>query len=117
MFDNQIRLRGAQLFQRVVTGQHGAGMNAAVSRGFDVVFHVADEQRFVRLQIISGEDFMDFFTLVPNIGVRPVQKIIKAGHAALRGEMVGANGAQKERANFFCAAKSKEAACMRQFTN
>ena len=48
MLDDQIRLRRAQLFQRVVAGQHGAGMDAAVFGGLDVVLHVADEQRFVR---------------------------------------------------------------------
>ena len=47
MLDNQIRLRRAQLLQRVVAGEHGAGMDAAVTRGFDVVLHVADEQRLV----------------------------------------------------------------------
>ena len=53
MLHDQVRLGGAQLLQRVVAGQHGAGMDAAVPRGLDVVLHVADEQRFVRLRLFS----------------------------------------------------------------
>ena len=52
MFDDQVRLGGAQLLQRIVAGQHGAGMNTAMTRGLNVVLHVADEQCFVRLEVV-----------------------------------------------------------------
>ena len=65
MLDNQIRLRRAQLLQRVVAGEHGAGMDAAVMRGFDVVLHVADEQRFVRRANDFRRGFRGFFPACP----------------------------------------------------
>ena len=117
MFDDQIRLRLAQLLQRVVAGQHGAGMNAAMLRGLDVVLHVADEQRFVRHEPVFGEDFVDFFALVQNIGVRPVKEGVEAGHAALDQKMVAVDGAQHERAQLAGAAKFKKIARVRQFRN
>jgi len=52
----QIRFRLTQLLQRIVAGEHGTGMNAAGVRGFDVVLHVADKKRFVRLEMVFGED-------------------------------------------------------------
>ena len=115
MLDNQIRLRRAQLFQRVVAGQHGTGMHAAMLSGLDVMFHVADEQRFIRLKIVFGEDLVDFFALVPNIHVRFFEKYVKAGNAALDFEMVGVDGAQEKRAEFFGTAKFQKFARMWQF--
>ncbi len=67
------------------------------------------------LKIVFGEDVVDFFALVPDIGVRPVEKNVKADHAALHGKMVGVNGAQEKRAEFFCAAEFQKIARVRQF--
>ncbi len=98
MLHNQVRPGGAQLFQRVVAGEHGAGMHAAVPGGGDVVFHVADEQRFLRLQLVFPQNFVDLFALVPDIGVGLVNKGVKAVLAALGFEMVAVDGAQQKRA-------------------
>jgi len=56
---------------------------------FDVVFHVADEQRFVRLKIIFGEEVVDLLPLVPDIGVGLLKKAVEVNHASLHGKMVG----------------------------
>ena len=108
MLDNQIRLGRAQLVQRVVAGQHGAGMDAAVLGRLDVVFHVADEQRFVRLEIVFGEDFVDFFALVPNIGVGLVEKGVETGDAALRLEIVARGRCSTETCGIFSRGRIPE---------
>ena len=108
---------GAQLVNGVVAGQHGARMNAAVPRGLDVVLHVADEKRFVGLEIIFAENLVDFFALVPDIGVRPVEKRVEAEVAVLRGKMIGVNGAQEKRADFVRATKFQKRARVRQFND
>ncbi len=115
MLHDQIRRRRAQLFERVVAGQHGAGVDAAVFGRGDVVLHVADEQRLVRAQIIFAQNLVDFFALVPDIGVRPVEKNIEAGDAALRLEIIAVHGAQEKCADFVRAAKFQKRACVRQF--
>src|ERR1039457_2510680 len=98
MLDDQIRLGGAELREGVVAGQHGAGMHAAVLRSLDVVLHVADEQRFIRLELVFGEDVVDFFALVPNIGVSLFKKGVEINYTALHGEVISVNGAQKKHA-------------------
>ena len=80
-------------------------MNAAVARGGDVVLHVANEQRLVRLQMVLAENLVDFFTFVPNAGIGPVEQRAKAGDAALRLEIVTLHRAQKQRAHLFRAAE------------
>ena len=117
VLDDQIRFRRAQLFQRVVAGEHGARVDPAVPRRLDVVLHVADEKRFLRLEIVFGEDFVDFFPLVPNVRVRLVEKGIEAGDTALGSEMFFVNGAQQERAEFLGAAEFEELAGVRQFAD
>jgi 23S rRNA pseudouridine2457 synthase len=115
MLDDQVRLGFAQSFQRVVAGQHGARMDAAVFGGLDVVLHIADEKRFRRLQIIFFENLVDFLSLVPNVGVRLVEKGVEAGHATVCLEVFGVDGAQQKRAKFSGAAKFQKVARVRQF--
>ena len=89
-------------------------MNAAVMRGFDVVLHVADEQRLVRAQMIFGEDVMDFFSLVPDVRVGLVEVGVEAGDAALHLEMIAMHRAQKKSAEFLRAAKFEKVTRVRQ---
>ena len=110
MLDNQVRLRGAQLVQGVVAGEHGTGMNAAVPGGLDVVLHIAHEQGFVRAQAVFGEDGVDFFALVPNADVRLVEKSVEAGEATLGGEIITVDGAQEEGAEIAGAAELEKVA-------
>jgi hypothetical protein len=58
---------------------------------------------------------VDFFRLSQDIGVGPVKIDIEAVHAALHGKMVGVDGAQQKRAEFFRAAKFEKVARVRQF--
>lgn len=117
MFDNQIRFRGAQLRQRIVTRQHRTRMNAAVPRRFNVMFHVTDEHGFIWLQIVLGQNIVNFFSFVPNVRVRFVEKRSKARYAALRRKMIPMHGAEQERADFFVPAKLEKLPRMRQLTN
>ena len=64
---DQVRLRRAQLLQRVVARQHRAGMDAPVPRRLDVVLHVPDEQRLLRRQAVLLQDFVDLLALVPDV--------------------------------------------------
>lgn len=92
-------------------------MNAPVVRGFDIVFHIADEQGFTRLQTIFLEDFADFFAFVPNAGVGSFEESPETGHTALHCEMVGVHGAQEEEAEFAFAAEFQEGAGVWQFAD
>src|ERR1043166_8292042 len=96
MFDDEIGLGGAQLLERVVTGEDGAGMDAAMPGGFDVVLHIADEQGLVGDQLVFLEDFVDFFAFIPDAEVRFVEVLMKSDGGGLDGEMVAMDGAQKE---------------------
>ena len=117
VFNDQIRFGSPQLGQCVVTGQHGAGMDAAVLGGGDVVFHVADEQCFAGLQFVVAKYLVDFFALVPDIGVRFFEKKVEAVALTLDAKMVGVDGAQEKRADLVRTAKFEERACVRQFNN
>jgi hypothetical protein len=68
-------------------------------------------------QMIFGEDFVDFFPLVPNVRVGLVEKGVEAGDAALRQEMIAMHRAQKKRAQLLRAAKFQELARVRQFAD
>src|SRR5690242_7690515 len=109
------RSGGAKLFQRVVAGEHRAGMNAAMAGGSDVMFHVTDEERFVGLKIVFAQDLMDFFAFIPHIGIGLVEKGVEAVAAALRLEMIRVNGAQEKGAEFFRATEFQELPGVRQF--
>ena len=67
--------------------------------------------------MIFGEDFVDFFPLVPNVRVGLVEVGAKAGDAALHQEMIAMHRAQKKRAQLLRAAKLQEVARVRQFAN
>ena len=55
VFNDQVRLAGAQLRQFVITGQDAAGKNAAMLCGVNIMLHVADEKRFSGVQMIFGQ--------------------------------------------------------------
>jgi 23S rRNA pseudouridine2457 synthase len=89
-------------------------MNAAMLGRLNIMFHVADEERFVGLELVFGEDVVDFFAFVPNVGIGFFKKGVEVNNAALHGIMVGVNGAQEERAEFFRAAEFQKIARVRQ---
>ena len=81
----------------------------------DVVLHVADEQCFLGLQVILAENFMNFFALIPDIGVRPVNKGVEPVALALHFEMVAVNRAEQKGAKFFRATEFQKIPRMWQF--
>src|SRR3954451_14919827 len=89
-------------------------MNAAMFCGFDVVLHVANEQRLVSVELVLREDFMDAFAFVPYAEVGPLNELIEPEHLGLHFIMIGMNGAQEESADPFRCAELEELAGMGQ---
>jgi len=117
VFDDEVRFRRAQLAERVVAGQHCAGMHAATFGGLDVMLHVPDEKRFVGEQGIFLEDLADFFSFVPDADIGLVEVFIEAGDACLHGEVVLVNRAEEKGAYGAGTAELEEVAGMREFAD
>ena len=117
VFDDDLRSHFAQLLQRIIAGQHGTGMNAAMVRRFDVVLHVADEERFLRRELVFSKNIMNFFPFIQDIGIGPAQKNVKARDPALNQEMILMNRAENKGANAPDPAEFKEIARVREFAN
>ncbi len=110
MFDDEFGAGGAQLVERVVAGEHGAGMNAAMPGGGDVMFHVADEKGFGGVELVFAEDVVDLFAFVEHIGVGLVEEGIQFADAALGLEQVAVDGAQQKGTQLVGAAKFEKGA-------
>src|ERR1035441_1249029 len=117
VFYDQIRLRRAQLLQRVVARQHRARVNAPVPRSVNVVLHIPDEQCFVRDQSVLFQDFVNLLALVPDVHIRLVEIRAEAGDSRLNGEVVAVDGAQQECAQLARAAEFQELKRMGQRTD
>src|SRR5437899_1693936 len=117
MFDNEVRFGGAKLVERVVAGKDGTGMNASVARGLDIVLHIADKQSFGGDEVVLFEELVDFFALVPNLEIRPIQERAETGGSRLHGKMVAMDRAQKKRAKLSIAAELEKLARVRQRTD
>lgn len=76
--------------------------------GFDVVLHVADEECFLSLQAVFGEDVVDFLAFVPDSDVWEIEVFAKTGGAFLDGKMIRRNRAEQEGANGVSAAQFQE---------
>src|SRR3954452_9029333 len=92
-------------------------MDASVLCGFDVMLHVADEQRLVRFQRILFQDVMNLFAFVPHVDVRFIKKFCESGRSALDRKMIAMDGAQQEGPDFFGPAEFQEDASMGQVTD
>ena len=99
MLANQIRRGPAELGERVITRQHGDGMNAAVPGGFNVVRHVADKDRLFGNKLMLGEDIVDFLALVPDADERVLDELPEVGLSGLNGIVFRRNGGKKESAD------------------
>ena len=58
MLDDQVRFGLPKLRHAVVPGQHGTGMNAAMLGCFDIVLHIAHENRFAGFELILAENIL-----------------------------------------------------------
>ena len=112
VFDDEIGVDGAELIEALIAGKHGAGSDAAVAGGFDVVLHVSDEQRFARGEVVFGEDTVDAFPFVADVEVGAFEKFAEAGAGLLHGEVIGMHGAEHEGADAAFAAEDEELPCM-----
>ncbi len=50
ILDDQVRFKRTELGHVIIAGQDGAGENTPVASRLDVVRHIPDEHRFIRLQ-------------------------------------------------------------------
>ena len=50
-----------------------------VAGGFDVVLHIADEERFLRIEPVFLEDLMDLFAFVEHAHVGFVEVTVEPG--------------------------------------
>src|SRR6266446_3744084 len=89
-------------------------MNPAMARRLDIMLHVADEQRFVRIELVFLQDLVDFFRLVPDPEIRTVEERAKAGRFGLNPEMVEVNRAQEKGAQLAAPAKLQKIARVRK---
>ena len=85
-----------------------------MARRFDVVLHVADENRLGRSQFILREDVMNFLPLVPHAEVRQVEKLAQARLLELHCEVGLGNSAQQERPQPPLPAEDEELPRVRQ---
>src|SRR6266404_3518434 len=114
---NEIGVSRPQLREGVVAREHGAGMDAAMARGLDVMLHIANEQCLPGIQLIFFQDIVDFFSLVPNPQVRFVEVFIKSDHGSLDCEMILMDSAEQKCPQVLGAAKLKEFSSVRQLAN
>src|SRR5208282_1625004 len=61
---DQVRVHRAQFVEGIVARQHRAGVDAAGAARFNVVFHVADEHRFLPVEPVLVQDVMNLGRLV-----------------------------------------------------
>ena len=82
--------------QRIVAGQDGATDDAGVAGGFDVVDHVADEDGFVGVEVVLGEEMEDDLTFIERLGVGLLEVFFHAETCALRLEVLAVDGAEEK---------------------
>src|SRR4051794_34156225 len=92
-------------------------MDAAMFSSLNIVLHVADEERFVRYEVVFLKDLVNFFALVPNIEIRLIEVFVEAGDCGLHREMIAMYRAQQKGAHAFGAAELEKFARVRQFAN
>ena len=104
----------AELLERVVAGEQGAGVNAAVMRRLDIVLHVANVQRLILEQVVFTDDFVDFLTFIPDAEIKFFKAVVHPGIAGLHGVVLGVDRAENEAADFLGFAEIKEVVRMGQ---
>jgi len=117
MLNNHVRSRHAKLLNRVIPGQHSAGVNAAMPRCLNVVLHIPDEQGFRRRQRVRLKYLVNLLPLVVDADVRHVNILVKASGCGLRYKVRFMNGAQEKRSQVPLAAKLQEFPGVWQFAN
>jgi len=69
MLADKIGRSAAELVEGIVASEDSHGMDAAVAGGFNIVFHVADEDGFIGDELVLFEDIVDELALIPDAGV------------------------------------------------
>jgi hypothetical protein len=95
--EEEVRVRVLEFLERIVTGQHGAAHHSGVFRGVDVVNHVADENRFRRIEIVLGQQVEDDLALIERLHISVLEIFLHAEASALGLEMFLVDGAEQER--------------------
>jgi hypothetical protein len=85
-----------EFFKRIVTRKDGAGADVAVVGGFDVMFHITDEESLVGSEVVFLEDGMDGFAFIDDAGVSLTKEVLHLKAFGLMGEIVGMDGAEEK---------------------
>ena len=67
VLDDQVRFRGPQLVQAIISRQHCAGTDTPVPRRFNIMLHVANKNGFVGRQAIFFQQLGDLGPFVPHV--------------------------------------------------
>ncbi len=85
-----------KFFKRIVTRKDSAGADVAVVGGFDVMFHITDEESFVGSEVLFLEDGVDGLAFIDDAGVSLAKEVLHLKALGLMGEIVGMDGAEKK---------------------
>lgn len=85
-----------KFFKRIVARKNGAGADVAVVGGFDVMFHITDEESFVGSEVVFLEDGVDGLAFIDDAGVSFAKEMLHLKPLGLMGEIVGMDGAEEK---------------------
>jgi len=85
-----------KFFKRIVARKNGAGADVAVMGGFDVMFHITDEESFVGSEVVFLEDSVDGFAFIDDAGVSLAKEVLHLKALGLMGKIVGMDGAEEK---------------------
>jgi hypothetical protein len=85
-----------ELGEGVVAGEDGAGADATVAGGGDIVLHVADEEGLFRAEVVVFENAVDGVPLVGHTGIGLAKEVVHAQAAGLVLEVGLVDGAEEK---------------------
>ena len=85
-----------KFFKRIVARKNGTRAYVSVVGGFDVMFHITDEESFVGSKVVFFEDGVDGFAFIYDAGVSFAKEVLHLKALGLLGEIVGMDGAEEK---------------------
>ena len=91
-----VRQGTLKFIKRIVARKNGARADVAVVGGFDVMFHITDEESFVGSEVVFLEDGVDSFAFIDDAGVSLAKEVLHLKALGLMGKIVGMDGAEEK---------------------
>jgi hypothetical protein len=85
-----------KLGKGVVAGEDGAGADATVAGGGDIVLHIADQKGLFRAEVVVLENAVDGIPLVGDTGIGLAEEVVHAEAAGLVLKIGLVNGAEEK---------------------